>query len=90
MIPQRRPGQSFESHQLDMAEWMGCASVAEMNAAHDGIHSALCAWLGIESLALKQGRGERLTRHEQRLADIEEQAVLCVQRLAVQAGGKLP
>lgn len=90
MIPQRRPGQSFESHQLDMAEWIGCATVAELNAMHDPLHAALCAWLGIESLALKQGRGERLTRHEQRLADIEEQAVLCVQRLCIQAGGKLP
>lgn len=79
MIPRRREGQSFESHQREMAAWVGC-TVDEMNAAHDTLHRELTAWLGTQSLALKQAAGEQLTAEEQALADFEEEAVLHVQR----------
>jgi hypothetical protein len=90
MIPQRRPGQSFADHQREMAEWVGCASVAELNRHHDPLHLALCAFFGVESYALMQGRGERLAGHEAHLAALEEVAILTCQRWAIQAGGKLP
>lgn len=81
MIPQRRPHQSFASHQAEMATWLG-TDVATMNAAHDPLHRSLCAWLGIASVSL--------TDPDHPLAAIEEQAVLHVQRLIHHAGAATP
>lgn len=86
MIPERHPGQSFDEHQREMAEWMGFdgpGAVDAMNAGHDLLHARLCAWLGITSFALKHARGEHLNGREQLLAGYEEAAVLHVQRLMV-------
>lgn len=79
MIPRQRPGQSFDDHQAEVAAWMGC-SVGEMNAAHDPMHRSLCAWLGVPSHSLACAAGDD---HDARLAGLEEEAVLHVQRLAV-------
>ena len=90
MIPQRRPGQSLASHKQECAEWMGYATVAEMDRDHDRTHAALCEWLGVESLSLKEASGRYLEPWERRLAGIEEDLVMRLQRFCVQAGGKLP
>lgn len=85
MIPQRGPGQSFEAHQADVAAWMGC-SVEALNAVHDPLHVEFCRWLGVESQALRDARGEALSERERQLASLEEMAVLTTQRLIVAAG----
>lgn len=89
MIPRHEPGQSFASHQADMARWMG-VSVAEMNAVHDDCHRAVCAWLGVDSLALADGRGEFLSGRERELAGLEEEAICHLQRWLHKAGVRLP
>jgi hypothetical protein len=86
MIPRRQPDQPFDAHQRDMAEWMGC-SLTQLNAEHDAYHRALCAWLGVPSEAMKDAAGEP---HDGRLAGLEEEAVLHVQRLAVAHGVGVP
>lgn len=90
MIPARRPGQSFESHQQEMAGWTGCGSIDELNRLHDPLHRSLCAWLGIDSQALRQSAGDELTHGQQLLAILEEEAVLHVQRLICHAGIEVP
>lgn len=86
MIPRQRPGQSLESHQAEMAEWMGC-DVETMNAAHDPAHRSICAWLGVPSHSMACADGESF---DLRLADLEENAVLHVQRFAVAHGVEVP
>lgn len=88
--PVQRPGQSMCAHKREMADWMGYGSVEHMDRLHDALHAAMCQWLQIPSYALKQSRGEPLNATEQRLADLEEDAVLATQRFYHQAGGKLP
>ena len=89
MIPQRAPGQSFADHQREMAEWLG-ASVDEMNRCHDPLHHSLCAWLGIPSHAMRIAAGEPVSPAEAGLAEVEEVAALCVQRLMHRAGATVP
>lgn len=84
--PQHREGQSFGEHQEEMAAWVG-TTVEGLNAAHDALHASLSAFLGLPSHALRQAAGEPLTSDEQRLADIEEDAVLSCQRWAAHAEG---
>jgi hypothetical protein len=86
MIPRRQPDQPFDAHQREVAEWLGC-SVEQMNNQHDPLHLALCGWLGVPSEAMKDAAGEL---HGGRLAGLEEQAVLSVQRLAVAHGVEMP
>lgn len=88
--PIQRPGQSLCAHKREVADWMGYGSVEAMDRDHDATHASLCRWLGIPSYALKQARGEPLNPVEQRLADIEEDAALAVQRLAQSTGAVLP
>jgi hypothetical protein len=90
VIPRRLPGQTLAAHQAEMARWLGHESVDAMNAAHDPLHHALCAWLGIESQSLRQSAGEELTNEELTQAAIEENAVLWVQKLACVTGVEVP
>lgn len=90
MIPQRKPGETFACHQHQMATWMGYFDPDAMNRQHDATHRSLCAWLGIESQALRDAAGEPLTPKQQFLADIEEAAVCCVQRLIAHTGVEVP
>ncbi len=55
--------------------------VESMNHDHDSLHAALCAWLGVQSWSLTEARGAQLAWPQKRLAIIEEDAVLAVQRL---------
>jgi len=87
VIPRREPDQSFDGHQRDMAAWVGCASVDEMNAMHDPLHHALCGWLGVTSHAMLDAAG---LPHDAALAAIEEEAVLHCQRLAMAHGAGVP
>ncbi len=83
MIPARRPDQSFEDHQREVAGWIGC-DVATMNAYHDPTHEALCKWLGVRSHSLACADG---APHDPEAAWREEAAVLAVQRLAAYHAG---
>lgn len=76
MIPRRRPDQSHEGHQQEMADWLGC-TVDEMNADHDRLHAALAVWLGFPSMVLRVARGEDA---DHTLANHEENAALYLQR----------
>jgi hypothetical protein len=55
--------------------------IAAMDRDHDPLHRAVCAWLGVPSHSLRVAAGEQLTPEEQRLAWIEESAVLELQCL---------
>lgn len=77
--PIRKPGQSHDEHQSEMAEWMGC-SVEEMNLAHDQLHRMLAELSGYTSYAMRQADGLPIAPDEQKLADLEEEAVLHLQR----------
>lgn len=68
----------FEQQQDATARWMGYPDAAAMNADHDRVHGALCAWLGVTSHSLACARGEPF---DPELAGIEEDAVLRLQRL---------
>lgn len=64
------------------ARWLGYGSdIAALDRDHDPLHRRLCSWLGIPSYSMKDAAGEPLTADERRLAEVEEDAVLCVQRL---------
>jgi hypothetical protein len=80
---------NFDAGQACTAAWMG-VSVSEMNRVHDDIHRALCAWLGITSHSMRDAAGEHLTPDEKSLADLEEAAVLHVQRLLHRTGAQVP
>ncbi len=88
--PIRQPGQSMADHKREIAEWMGHASVAEMDAVHDHVHRAICSLIGVTSHAMRQASGEPLEPWEQHLANLEENAALAVQRFFAQSGGRLP
>lgn len=66
------------------ATWMGypagLTGIAQMDALHDRLHVRLCEWLGLPSLSMKDAAGEPLTRDERTLAEIEEDAVMNLQR----------
>lgn len=61
------------------AEWLGC-DVSTMQGEHDPLHRDLCRWLGVPSLSLQVGAGRKLDAGDQLLAELEEHAVLAVQR----------
>ena len=78
--PLRREGQPLAEHQAEMARWMGYATVEELNADHDPLHAALCQWLGVPSYSLMIAQGVALDAKRMRLANLEEVAVLTIQR----------
>lgn len=65
------------------ARWMGYPDADAMNQDHDTTHLLLTAWLGVPSHSLMCARGEE---HDAKLAAIEEDAVLYVQRLMAHHG----
>lgn len=68
------------------AEWMGYgADVASMDVEHDLWHLRLCEWLGVESCSLLEASGVELDERQKRLAEIEEDAVLNLQRFVQMA-----
>ena len=72
---------TFAEHQADTAQRLGYGDDVEaMNRDHDPLHRALCAWLGVPSLAMRMAAGLDLTEAEAALAALEEDAVLAVQR----------
>ena len=74
-------GEQFDEHQRQMAARLGYGpDVAAMNRDHDPLHAALCRWLGVESQSLRAARGETLSFGEHFTANLEEDAVLAVQR----------
>lgn len=82
---------TFEQKQRRTALRLGYGEdVAALNAEHDPLHRALCAWLGVASYALRDAAGEHLTSAEHELARYEEAAVLAVQRFARRAGLPMP
>jgi hypothetical protein len=78
-----RPARRYT--QEETAAWMG-VDVATMNLAHDCLHHALCDAFKVRSQAMRQAAGEPLFPAEQHLADLEENAVLHVQRWLHAAG----
>lgn len=80
----------FAQHQAATARWMGYPDADAMNAAHDPLHRSLCRWLGVTSHAMREAAGESLTREEQTLANMEEDAVMHLQRFIVHAGARVP
>ena len=84
--PRQQPGQSFDDHQREVAEWIGC-SVGRMNRDHDALHASLCAWLGIPSHSLACAAGRP---NDPDLAAMEEGAVMHVQRLLTHHGVGVP
>jgi hypothetical protein len=54
---------------------------------HDPLHALLADWLGLSSYALRQAAG---LATDDRLAALEEDAVIAVQRYMRHAGGRLP
>jgi hypothetical protein len=90
MIPRRRPGQSFASHQAEVALWMGYPDAEAMNRAHDALHAALCHWLNVPSQSLRQAAGRTLTTEQEFLAHLEEVAVLHTQRFMRHVGAEVP
>lgn len=66
------------------AKWMGypvgLTGIAEMDREHDPLHRRLCEWLGVTSQSMRDAAGEPLSPDQRKLACIEEDAVLHVQR----------
>lgn len=59
------------------------ADTLQMCREHDPLHAALCDWLGIESsYSLRLAAGQPLVATEARLAMLEEDAVMAVQKFA--------
>lgn len=85
-IPSRQPGQSFDAHQAEVAAWLGC-TVERMNADHDALHEELCGAFGVESRAMRDARGEVINEADRHIANLEEEAVLHVQRWLVACHG---
>ena len=59
---------------------MGYDSVEEMDEDHDLTHEAICERLGVRSYSLAVRDGLTLTDEQYRIATMEEQAILCIQR----------
>lgn len=69
-------------HQAEVAQRLGYGDdVLQMVLDHDPLHARLCEWLGIPaSYVLRLAAGE-LPEDERCFAEIEEEAVIAVQRL---------
>lgn len=78
--PIQRPDQSFASHQLEMARWVGAPSVEELNRCHDPLHAELSQWMGCTSYSLLLAQGVDLSPELRHIAELEEAAVLAAQR----------
>lgn len=66
----------------------GPEAALRMAQHHDALHALLTAWLGIPvSFALRQAAELPV---DAELAEIEEAAVLAVQKLMIRGGGRLP
>lgn len=65
--------------QREIAAWVGC-SVEQLNRDHDALHARLASWTALPSQSLRIAAGEALTPDEHRLAALEEDAVLHLQR----------
>lgn len=64
--------------------------ILAMCREHDPLHALLCAWLGLpSSYSLRYAAGD-LDHADRHLADVEEAAVMAVQRFMRMAGGRLP
>lgn len=63
------------------------ADVLAMAQDHDRLHAALCDWLGVESHSLRCAVG---LDHDHSLAEIEEAAVMAIQRLMRMSGRQVP
>lgn len=77
--PIQAPDQSLADHRGDMAAWLGC-DLAALDSDHDPLHANLCQWAGAPSYSLMIAQGIDLPEAKRRLADLEEYAVLGVQR----------
>lgn len=84
------PGEpEYTPDQRQTAQSLGYGrNVVKMVEDHDPLHALLADWLGLESFALRVASGELPVGDP--LADLEEDAVLAIQRFMVAAGGKLP
>lgn len=63
-----------------MADWLGYETADEMNEAHDPLHAELCHWFMVPSFSLMTAQGIELASERKALAEMEEAAVLHVQR----------
>lgn len=71
----------------ETARWMGYGSdVAAMDRVHDRLHEGLCLWLGLPSYSMQLANGASLDHERHTLANLEEEAVMAVQRWARHAG----
>lgn len=77
--PPYHPDLPFELQQKVTAAWLGC-TVEEMNRRHDQLHVELCHAFGYDSLSLAIECRENRTSEEEVLMQLEERAVLHVQR----------
>lgn len=80
---------TLAAEQQRTAESLG-VSVDEMNRVHDPLHRAVARWLGVESYALRFAAGAPLTAEQHELADIEEAAIMALQRWIHRAGVGIP
>ena len=69
------------------AAWMG-VSVEVMNRDHEDIHRMMQDVLNVRSHSLRIAAGERINYHDYCLANLEEAAVIAVQRYWYAATGK--
>lgn len=76
--------------QLTLAEWLGYGeNTWQMNQDHDCLHELLAEAFGYESLSLKLAKGESLNHEDYTLANLEEEAVLYLQRFLIRKGDKI-
>jgi hypothetical protein len=76
--PPFMPHLPFDLQQQATAAWLGC-TVDEMNRMHDQLHIDLCHAFGLDSYSL-QPLAECDRQETRRLAELEERAVMHVQR----------
>lgn len=83
------PGEPHDTDEYrGTAERLGYgADTLAMCRDHDPMHALLADWLGLTSYSLRQAAGEPV---DPRLAALEEDAALAVQKYMRHAGGTLP
>lgn len=64
----------------ELAQWMGYDSVEEMDEDHNLTHEAICEQLGVRSYSLAVRDGLTLNDEQYRIAAMEEQAIIHIQR----------
>lgn len=81
----------FDEHQRGTARALGYGDdVDGMNRDHDPLHRATCRWLGVVSHSMRVAAGETLTLAEQHLAELEETAVMALQKFMRHSGAIVP